>query len=125
MKLLSVLLLSFQLLSDEFTYFNNYDAETDEGAAGLRLFSKNDKFIGLNCSPVGNFDGPIFWFSLRESVESSLFGTSMFYKFDNKERVVFSVWPLEVDGEVYLKLLDTNEEDYGTREVTWIEDFVQ
>ena len=125
MKLLSVLLLSFQLLSDEFTYFNNYDAETDEGAAGLRLFSKNDKFIGLNCSPVGNFDGPIFWFSLRESVESSLFGTSMFYKFDNKERVVFSVWPLEVDGEVYLTLLDTNEDDYGTREFTWIEDFVQ
>ena len=125
MKLLSVLLLSFQLLSDEFTYFNNYDAETDEGAAGLRLFSKNDKFIGLNCSPAGNFDGPIFWFSLGQNVGSSLERTSMFYKFDNNERVVFSAWPLEVDGEVFLTLVDTNKIDYGTREFRWIEDFMQ
>lgn len=125
MKLLSVLLLSFQLLSDEFTYFNNYDAETDEGAAGLRLFSKNDKFIGLNCSPAGNFDGPIFWFSLGQNVGSSSERTSMFYKFDNNERVVFSAWPLEVDGEVFLTLVDTSKIDYGTREFQWIEDFMQ
>ena len=124
-RLLSVLLLSFQLLSDEFSFFNSYDAETDEGAVGLRLFGKNDKFIGLNCSPVDNFDGPIFWFSLGQSVESSLFGTSMFYKFDNKEKVVFSVWPLEIDGKVYLTLVDTDEGDYGTQEFLWIEDFMQ
>lgn len=124
-RLLSVLLLSFQLLSDEFSFFNSYDAETDEGAVGLRLFGKNDKFIGLNCSPVDNFDGPIFWFSLGQSVESSLLGTSMFYKFDNKEKVVFSVWPLEIDGKVYLTLVDTDEGDYGTQEFLWIEDFMQ
>ena len=124
-KLLSVLLLSFQLLSEEFTFFNSYDAETNEGVVGLRLFGKNDKFIGLNCSPVDNFDGPIFWFSLGQSVESSILGTSMFYKFDSKEKVVFSVWPLEVDGKVYLTLIDANEGDYGTQEFLWIEDFMQ
>ena len=124
-KLLSILLLSFQLLSDEFTYFNDYDAETDEGAAGLRLFGKNDKFVGLNCSPVDNFDGPIFWFSLGQNVESSVWGSSMFYKFDDNEKVIFSVWPLEVNGEVYLTLVDTNEGDYGTQEFLWIENFVQ
>ena len=123
-KLLSVLLLSFQLLSEEFTFFNSYDAETNEGVVGLRLFGKNDKFIGLNCSPVDNFDGPIFWFSLGQSVESSILGTSMFYKFDSKEKVVFSVWPLEVDGKVYLTLIDAKGV-YGTQEFLWIEDFMQ
>ena len=122
--LLSVLLLSLQLLSDEFTFFNDYDAETDEGVAGLRLFSKNSKSIGLNCSPVDNFDGPLFWFSLGGSVGSSSERTSMFYQFDNNERVVFSAWPLEVNDEVYLTLVDTNKIDYGTREFRWIEDFM-
>ena len=124
-KLLSVLLLSFQLLSEEFTFFNSYDAETDEGVVGLRLFGKNDKFIGLNCSPGDNFDGPLLWFSLGQSVKSSSLGASMFYKFDNKEKVIFSVWPLEVDGEIYLTLVNTNESDYGTQEFLWIEDFMQ
>ena len=73
-KLLSVLLLSFQLLSEEFTFFNSYDAETNEGVVGLRLFGKNDKFIGLNCSPGDNFDGPLLWFSLGQSVKSSSLG---------------------------------------------------
>lgn len=123
-RLLSVLLLSFQLLSDEFTFFNDYDAETDEGVAGLRLFSKNSKFIGLNCSPVNNFDGPVFWFSLGQNVGSSSERTSMFYKFDDNERVVFSAWPLEVDGTVYLTLVDTNKINYGTREFGWVEDFM-
>lgn len=124
-KWLSVLILSFQLLSEEFTFFNSYDAETDEGVVGLRLFGKNDKFIGLNCSPGDNFDGPLLWFSLGQSVKSSSLGASMFYKFDNKEKVIFSVWPLEVDGEIYLTLVDTNESDYGTQEFLWIEDFMQ
>ena len=124
-KWLSVLILSFQLLSEEFTFFNSYDAETDEGLVGLRLFGKNDKFIGLNCSPGDSFDGPLLWFSLGQSVKSSSLGASMFYKFDNKEKVVFSVWPLEVDGEIYLTLVDTNESDYGTQEFLWIENFMQ
>ena len=123
-RLLSVLLLSLQLLSDEFTYFNTQDSEPD-GIAGLRLFGKNDKFIALNCSPVDNFDGPVLFFSLGQSVKSSFAGISMFYKFDDGEKVNFPVWPYQSDDKEYLVLVDFDKDEYSSDEFYWIEDFMQ
>mgnify|MGYP001242717581 CR=1 FL=1 len=124
-RLLSILLLNFQLLSDEFTFFNNYDAETNEGVVELRLFGKNDKSIGINCSPVDNFDGPVMWFSLGQSVKSSSAGTSMFYKFDDGGKVNFPVWPYQSDDKKFLVLVNFNNDSYGSDEFSWIEDFMQ
>ena len=124
-RLLSILLLNFQLLSDEFTFFNNYDAETNEGVVGLRLFGKNDKSIGINCSPVDNFDGPVMWFSLGQSVKSSSAGTSMFYKFDDGRKVNFPVWPYQSDDKKFLVLVNFDNDSYGSDEFSWIEDFMQ